>query len=745
MKQFETAYVTQTGKQFEVGTGKFSRVFVADEFGIQATSVCYQGRCETTKGGYIWGNEALIPTGTTGYFVGLQSKVQDDEGFTTQHLQVEAYYYYPAVGVSIMVEFWLYPNADGIRMQLWVKGKHGDATSAAMPPEIQKKGHNYIISNVSNAKQYSVALKSALATGEALLVSTDGEASQAVTYTENEKIDIPNHLYLGEKFTLNFAQCGQNSAEVSLYCGDELLVSYNEMDMPLAPTRTDDVVDFMPVETAGKKRFAFGYYTDTQNRNSYETPILKEGFVQEDCIPWASGLSIEDEQGGFILVKESHKCVNQSGVFTGVFCVEAQGVSNTGWTMQQDVEPETYRWCWADWMIGFTGGEFARQQALKVFDRLRFPVKKERDLYTVMCTWGNSDGMIQPGRAAATQEKVLYELDYVKESGIDMLLIDDGWQTDDVSTWLPPVKDGWIPSVGSYQYSWDQVVEKGKALGLRFGLWSVAQNITSDELVHNFNMLHMEQVKLDFANLSSYTLLNNLKQRMRDFMKRTDYQCEVSWDTTEVNMRYGYFWAREFGNVHFMNRKPKTPESVIYKPYTALKDFWQLAKYQNLNKWQLTIQNPTITDRSLSEAYRYTVDYCAATALMGIPEFMAITSTYTKEERATVKYLLDQYKAVREEIFDGCVFPILQEPNGARYTGFQSVVDDTASVVLLFRELDNKEDGTMVPLGDAYANKQIQVTDCLQGTTTAFVCNEKGEIPYVLADAGSYALLKICM
>ncbi|MFI3169845.1 MAG: hypothetical protein R3Y06_07875 [Faecalibacterium sp.] len=342
-----------------------------------------------------------------------------------------------------------------------------------------------------------------------------------LTYAENTPLDIPQLFYLGEKFTLSFAQEDTLPAQISLCHVGELVANHDASDMTLAPMRQDDVVDFMPVATAGKQCFAFGYYTDTQNRNSYETPILKEEFVGADTITWASGISIEGKQGGFILVKESHKCVNQSGVFTGMFCVNAQGVSNTGWTVQQNVSPEEYRWCWADWAIGFAGGEQERQLAVKAFDRLRYPVKIERDLYTVMCTWGNSDGMSQPGRAAATQEKVLYELDYVKEAGIDMLLI--------------------------------------------------------------------------FANLSSYTLLNSLKQRMRDFMLRTNYNCEVSWDTTEVNMRYGYFWAREFGNVHFMNRKPKTPVSVIYKPYTALKDFWQLAKYQNLNKWQLTIQNPTIT------------------------------------------------------------------------------------------------------------------------------------------------------
>lgn len=55
------------------------------------------------------------------------------------------------------------------------------------------------------------------------------------------------------------------------------------------------------------------------------------GAVQEpESVDWAVFVSLEDAGAGLLCLKESQKCVNQSGVDTGAFAVSTAGVRNTG-------------------------------------------------------------------------------------------------------------------------------------------------------------------------------------------------------------------------------------------------------------------------------------------------------------------------------------------------------------------------------------------------------------------------------
>jgi len=187
-------------------------------------------------------------------------------------------------------------------------------------------------------------------------------------------------------------------------------------------------VDHLPVAAAGKRCWAIGYYDDTQHRNKPETPVLRREGGKLRGSDWASIFCLEDERGGLAMVKESHKCVNQSGVDTGRFVLDGAGLANTGWGLRpSDLDDREYRWCWASWTVAHAGGERARQLALKRFDRLRFPARAERDMWTVACTWGESETP-RDGRNCARQPEVLEEMQATHEMGIDMLLIDDGWQ-----------------------------------------------------------------------------------------------------------------------------------------------------------------------------------------------------------------------------------------------------------------------------------------------------------------------------
>jgi hypothetical protein len=187
--------------------------------------------------------------------------------------------------------------------------------------------------------------------------------------------------------------------------------------------------DFLPISPIGMKRRNIGYFNDTQNRNTVETPLIKEEeitstFDKTETYDWSNILCLENNTQGVMLVKESHKCVNQYGAETGDFELTKTGIANRGTALlPQEITPDTYKWCWATWSILYKAGDVNQQLALKEFDRIRYPIDPSRDIYIQANTWGSGRD-----RAAAVETNVLKEINQQAALGIDIQQVDDGWQ-----------------------------------------------------------------------------------------------------------------------------------------------------------------------------------------------------------------------------------------------------------------------------------------------------------------------------
>ena len=118
------------------------------------------------------------------------------------------------------------------------------------------------------------------------------------------------------------------------------------------------------------ERIAFGYYSDTQHSCHRDLPILKEERTsgpigRGEVFDFANGLILCGKDGSAVLVKESHKCVNNSGVDTGEFILHADGVRVTGLGLAAAYEgpwfdDREFRGCWAGWCIVCSGGKRRR-------------------------------------------------------------------------------------------------------------------------------------------------------------------------------------------------------------------------------------------------------------------------------------------------------------------------------------------------------------------------------------------------
>lgn len=497
-------------------------------------------------------------------------------------------------------------------------------------------------------------------------------------------------------------------------------------------------VERVPVAFGSARRRAMGYYNQTQRRNRRDTPLLREELVTRrlrgvETFDWASLLCVEDAGEGLCLVKESHKCVNQQGVDTGAFVCSDRGVEVTGLgPSPSDVLVGRFRDCWATWCIVYAGGDAEREAAIKSFDRIRYPIDPRRDVFIMANTWG-STSCGSEAREAARESNVLREIDSAADLGIDVQQIDDGWQGNQYRRWRP-VK-------ARYPVGWRRVRAAARRHGVTLGLWA-AWGIPEAALKWSHDRGGFRYFKLDFANLDTYAKVESLMAKVRALVEHSGHRVRVNWDVTENPARVGYCFAREFGNIYLENRKPVWPAEAVYVPWLVLRDAWQVARYTNLQKFQISVQNLDRVDPALSNAHLHSHPYCVAIPLMGSPIFFQETHYYTAAARAQIRPLLALYKVHREAMFRGLVYPIGDEPSDASWTGFQNHDAATGSGYLtLFRELGNDQRSARIALR-FLAGKAIELTDLRRGTRRRRRVARDGTLSFRIAQPADFLFLR---
>jgi len=564
--------------------------------------------------------------------IGVTAEESDDEGFTSPHLCATCEMEYPEDRLAVRLVVWCYPEAPGLRTQLWVRGLSG--------------------------------------------YEPDGTA------------------------------------------------------------RTSRRAEYIPAEVVGARRRLIGYYNDTQNRNDTHLHLLEEQVETRRLSAaalyrWPSALCLEADGEGLAAVQESHKCVNQRGHDTGAFRLDpATGLESDGWgVLPGEVRLDRWRPAWARWVLAYGNTDTQRQVAFKSFDRLRYPLDPGRDLYTQANTWGST----RPGpeaRDAARAENVLREIDSQADLGIDVQQIDDGWQGNQYGTYRP--------DPARYPKGWGPVVKRARQRGVGLGLWAAAQRISLEELQASWDEAGFRQYKLDFVNLRSHDDIEALVQKVRSFVLHTGHRVRVNWDVTENAPRFGYWWAREYGSVYLANRKDRHPEWVVYRPHTVLRDAWDLARYVNLTRFQVAVQNAARTDGRYSDAPAHSQAYCTAIALMATPLFFHETQHYGEEGRDQIRDLLARYRPERERMAEGIVFPIGERPDGARWTGFQCHRPETGDgYLLLFRELYSPTSEGRFAL-HCIRHAEMAVTDLRTGSASTAALSTEGALTVTLDQPGDF-------
>jgi len=495
--------------------------------------------------------------------------------------------------------------------------------------------------------------------------------------------------------------------------------------------------DYVPAAGRRLQRRAIGYYNHTQRRNTRETEILREEVRAEELdgeetYDWANILCLEDGEEGICLVKESHKCVNQTGVNTGDFRCGKRGLENTGWgPSPADILTSRYRDCWAGWAIVY-GGSDGRETAIKTFDRMRYPVDPRRDIYIMANTWG-SGGAKTESLEASREENVLRQIESCQDLGIDVQQIDDGWQGNQYKKWAPAEE--------RYPDGWKRVRRAAREMGVKLGLWA-AWVIDSKALLKTFDDGGFNYYKIDFAKLDTYEKLEALMSKMRGLVRHSGNTVRVNWDVTENPPRVGYYFARELGNIYLENRKTMSPAQVVYVPYLVLRDAWQVAHYTNLNRFQITVQNIDRVNRDASNAHLYNHPYCVAATLMGSPIFFQETTYYSPEAREQIRPLLAVYRKHRRRMYRGYVYPIGAKPDDGSWTGFQN--HDAAAesgYLTVFRELRAVNYRQSLPLRFV-GGKKIRLRNLMSGEAREIKVPVDGQVSFEINQSPGFQFLR---
>jgi hypothetical protein len=111
---------------------------------------------------------------------------------------------------------------------------------------------------------------------------------------------------------------------------------------------------------------------------------------------------------------------------------------------------------------------------------------------------------------------------------------------------------------------------------------------------------------------------------------------------------------------------------------------------------------------------------------------------YSPQARAEIRALLSAYKACRDEIYRGYVFPIGNKPDNASWTGFQChLPGEEVGYFTVFRELYNRDPDH--GMGAHFLEgKEIELTDLQSGESLGLRVGADGEISFHIDVAASF-------
>lgn len=356
-------------------------------------------------------------------------------------------------------------------------------------------------------------------------------------------------------------------------------------------------------------------------------------------------------------------------------------------------------------------------------------------------TWGdrNRDSRI-------CETFLMQEIDRAARMGLDVVQIDDGWQTGRTVNSAQPANgvwegyyaadaDFWQPDAERFPNGLTAVAAYAEKHGLSLGLWFSPDS--SDEfahwqhdaetILHLYRAYHASVIKLDGVKLRTPLARRRFAAMMQQVLSQSGGHILLQQDIT-AEQRLGYFPLRGFGILFVENRYT---DFGSYYPHRTLRNLWMLSRYIPAQRLLIELLNP----RRRTENYpndpfapnEYTADYLFAVAMTAQPLFFMELSGLSHEDEQSLSKIIAVYRAHRDAMWNCDVQPIGAEPDGRSFTGF------------LLTDRENPHEGFLLAFREAAEQACAVFTGMPHGMRLRVLCANRG-VRRLPSDAGSLAL-----
>ncbi len=374
--------------------------------------------------------------------------------------------------------------------------------------------------------------------------------------------------------------------------------------------------------------------------------------------------------------------------------------------------------------------------------------RKNSELILMSNTWGDLNRF-----ECARQDFLVKEIDAAKEIGVDIVQMDDGWQTgstDDLS--LRDENDRkifnetfWNLNTEKFPNGVEYVTEYGKKNNVKVGMWFAPDSHNNFSLLErDLDVLRKayQEWGIRFFKLDMFWIIDSpqrdrfleLLQKIYSFGDDVAVQLDVTRDN-----RLNYLCGREYGTVFVENRYLKAKSAF---PHRTLRNLWMLSRYIPSSKFQFEIINPDhfVESYSDDDPFRpclYDMDYLFASVMVSNPLFWMELQFLSDQRREELKRIMNVWKEHQHVLAIADILPIGEKPSGRSFTGFYASVDGKPKYIVLFREVTEK-DSTEISIPVECANVEV-----LASNADVEVGIKEGFIKASFSKPRSYVFLKI--
>ena len=364
-------------------------------------------------------------------------------------------------------------------------------------------------------------------------------------------------------------------------------------------------------------------------------------------------------------------------------------------------------------------------------------------IHAMSNTWGDRNC-----RARVCDDFIRKEIDSAADLGLDVMQIDDGWQTGipehfDEDGNRVFEGDFWELKTAVFPNGMKPLAEYARERGVELGLWFAPHSRGAFEHFERdlgvirkaYNDWSVRYFKLDMVSLPTKEHCERMKDLLDEIisMKGSSVELDVTADK-----RLGYLAPAPYGTIFVENRYTAWSN---YYPHRTLRNEWMLSRYVPLSKLQFELLNPDLCHDlyPTDDPYRhelYDIDYLFASVMLSNPLFWMETQFLSEKSRAQLKGIIPLWKKYRKELTDADVYPIGDEPSGESVCGF--VANGTDGVhVLVFREFTDK-DTIRIKLPRAVSGAELIASK--SGCSFDLV---SGELTVTVSDVRSYAWIRL--